>query len=107
MTTTHTQSPPPLAGRALRDAIRDVVQRRLDLDRYHLFVFGSEASGGADRCSDIDIGILGPEPVTGAVMQAIRDDLETLRTLRSFDLVDLRHVDELFKAKALEHAERL
>lgn len=98
---------PVLAGRQLREAIRDAVQRRLDLDRYQLFVFGSEASGAADRRSDIDVGILGPEQVPGSVLQAIRDDLGKLRTLRAFDVVDLHGVDERFKAKALEHAERL
>jgi hypothetical protein len=40
-------------------------------------------------------------------MQRIRDDLETLRTLRQFDVVDLTMVDESFKAEALKHAERL
>ena len=98
---------PVLAGNSLRVAIRQSVQKFLDLEFYKLFMFGSEATGMADRCSDIDIGILGPEPVPGAVMQQIREDLEGLRTLRQFDVVDLSRVDESFKAEALEHAERL
>ena len=107
MSSTDVRSTPTLAGRQLRDAIRDAVQKRLDLDRYQLFVFGSEASGVADRRSDIDVGILGPHQVPGPTMQAIRDELDTLRTLRAFDVVDLRSVGEQFKVKALEHAERL
>lgn len=98
---------PVLAGNSLRLAIREAVQKFLDLERYQLFIFGSEASGVTDRRSDIDVGILGPQPVPGAVMQHIRAELETLRTLRSFDVVDLRCVDESFKAEALEHAKRL
>ena len=98
---------PALTGNALRAAIRESVARFLDLNIYQLFIFGSEASGVADRRSDIDIGILGPEPVSGAVMQQIREDLETLRTLRPFDVVDFSRVHESFKAEALEHAERL
>jgi len=100
-------SMPVLAGDSLRVAIRESVQKFLDLELYKLFIFGSEASGMAERRSDIDIGILGPQPVSGAVMQRIREDLETLRTLRPFDVVDLSRVDEAFKAEALEHAERL
>ena len=100
-------SPPVLAGNSLRVAIRESVQKFLDLNIYTLFIFGSEASGVADRRSDIDIGILGPQPVSGAVMQQIRDDLETLRTLRPFDVVDFSRADESFKSEALEHAERL
>ena len=98
---------PALAGNSLRVAIRKSVQKFLDIESYTLFIFGSEATGTADRRSDIDIGIVGPEPVSGAVMQQIRQDLETLRTLRPFDVVDFSRVDESFKAEALEHAERL
>jgi predicted nucleotidyltransferase len=107
MRSSDLHSPPVLSGSALRGAIRESVRACLDLERYQLFIFGSEASGVADRRSDIDIGILGPQPVPGAVMQRIRQDLDTLRTLRSFDVVDLSIVDESFRAEALEHAERL
>jgi predicted nucleotidyltransferase len=100
-------SAPVLEGHTLRVAIRETVQKFLDLNIYELFIFGSEALGIADRCSDIDVGILGPQPVSGAVMQRIREDLDTLRTLRPFDVVDFNRVDESFKAEALEHAERL
>ena len=100
-------SRPVIAGAQLRQAIREIVRRHLDDDRYELFVFGSEATGVADRRSDVDVGILGPRPVPGATMQVMRDDLDRLRTLRPIDLVDLRSVDEGFSLKALEHAEPL
>ncbi len=100
-------SRPALSGAALRQAIREVVGRFLDPQQFSVFIFGSESSGTADRCSDIDLGILGPAPVPGAVIQRIRDELETLRTLRAFDVVDLSQVDESFKTKALSHAEQL
>lgn len=107
MLSSSSHSPPVLAGDALRRAIRESVRKVLDLDRHQLFIFGSEASGVADRRSDIDIGILGPEKVPGDLMQRIREELDTLRTLRSFDVVDFSSVDESFKTEALEHAERL
>ena len=107
MQSSDSRSPRVLSGVSLRDAIRGSLQKFLDPDRYQIFIFGSEALGVADRRSDIDIGILGSQPVPGAVMQQIREDLETLRTLRPFDVVDFSRVDESFKAEALEHAERL
>lgn len=107
MESSDTRGLPVLTGGLLREAIREVVARSLDLGRYELYVFGSEASGAADRSSDIDIGILGPQPVPAPKMEAIREQLEMLRTLRAFDLVDFTRVDESFKVKALEHAERL
>lgn len=107
MRSENSQSRPALAGDSLRVAIRNSIQKYLDPTVYELFLFGSEASGNADRSSDIDIGILGPQPVSGAVMERIREDLETLRTLRPFDVVDFSRADNSFKTQALEHAERL
>ncbi len=100
-------SPPALTRSDLRLAIRDAVRPVLDLERYQLFLFGSEASGLAGRTSDIDVGILGAQRVPAAVVQQIRERLETLPTLRPFDVVDLTTVDEAFCAEALAHAERL
>lgn len=107
MTSSYVPGLPVLAGAALRQAIREAVRPSLDLDRFQLFIFGSEASGVADRRSDIDVGLLGPQPVPGAIMQQIRERLESLRTLRPFDVVDLAAVDEAFRTEALGHAERI
>ena len=60
MTSSDVPSLPVLAGLSLREAIREAVRPLLDLDRYQLFIFGSEASGLADRRADIDVGIEGP-----------------------------------------------
>jgi uncharacterized protein len=98
---------PVLTGRRLREAVRTSVGRHVALSDYQVYLFGSEASGAADRRSDIDVGILGPRPIPGAVLEAIRADLETVRTLRVFDVVDLASADESFRAVALTHAERL
>ena len=67
-------SRPALTGTALRAAIRQAVAKFVDLDQYDLFIFGSEATGAADRRSDVDIGIAGPEPLPGSVLQRIRDE---------------------------------
>ena len=107
MTSSYVPGLPVLAGAALRQAIREAVSPLLDLDRFQLYLFGSEASGDADRRSDIDVGLLGPQPVPGATVQQIRERLESLRTLRPFDVVDLSAVDEAFRTEALQHAERL
>ena len=98
---------PALTGTSLRRAIREAVAPVLNLDGYRLFIFGSEATGLANRRSDIDIGILGPQRAPGAVVQQVRERLEGLRTLRRFDVVDLGAVDEAFKTEALRHAEPL
>lgn len=105
--TDATERLPPLAGSALRRAVREVVGRHLDLDRYQLSIFGSEAQGTARPGSDVDIGLLGPDPVPPHVVQRIRDDLEALRTLRLFDVVDLRRADARFRHEVSRTAEHL
>ena len=98
---------PALRGESLRRAIRETLAKYVDLNAYQIFIFGSEAGSDRDNRSDIDVGILGPEPIPGSVMERIREALERLRTLRAFDVVDFARADESFKAVALRNVERL
>ena len=91
----------------LRKAVREAVAKHLDLRAYELFIFGSEASGLASPRSDIDVGIRGRQPLAKATIQRIRDELETIRTLRVFDVVDLNSTEPSFRQEALRHAERI
>ena len=91
----------------LKLAVREAVGKYLNLQAYDVFIFGSEAAGTATDQSDIDIGILGPKPVSKAIIQRIRDELESIRTLRVFDVVDLAVTDASFQQKALQTAERI
>jgi hypothetical protein len=59
------------------------------------------------RGSDVDVGIWGSEPVPGAALTRILDELEQLRTLRPFDVVDFALVDDAFRSVALAAIEPL
>lgn len=96
-----------LQGAALREAIRQSIAKHLDLDNYQVFIFGSEARATSGSRSDIDIGIHGASSVPGHTLQRIREELEGLRTLRLFDVVDFSTVDESFRTVAFQHVERL
>jgi predicted nucleotidyltransferase len=89
------------------EAIRVVVKRHLPAGEYHAYLFGSRATQRARPVSDWDIGILGPAPVRGAVLESIRDDLEDLPTLHTFDVVDLATVPDAFRLIALHEAVQL
>lgn len=65
-------------------------------------LFGSRARGDARPTSDWDIGVIGPEPLRGAVLERIREALEGIRTLHTFDVVDLSSVPLAFRDQALE-----
>jgi predicted nucleotidyltransferase len=96
-----------LTGAALRQAIRQAAGKHLDLEAYELFVFGSEASGSGTIRSDIDIGIRGPRPLSKATLLRIREELEKLRTLRVFDVVDFTTADPSFTEVALQKIEKI
>lgn len=74
---------------------------------FRAFLFGSRASGRARPGSDWDVGLLGPEPLRGALVERIREALDGIRTLHSFDVVDLSTVPEGFRELALRHAVRV
>src|SRR4051812_42961728 len=97
MKSINPRPPRVLSGEEIRRAIRESVEKFLDLNEYQLFIFGSEATGVADRRSDIDVGILGSVPVPISAMASIRQELETVRTLRMFDVVDFSRVNEAFR----------
>lgn len=89
------------------EQITAVLQRHLPSAQYHAVLFGSRATGRARPGSDWDIGIIGSQPLRGAVLQAIRDDLDALRTLHSFDVVDLTALPQAFRDVALRRTIRL
>ncbi|MBI1874610.1 MAG: nucleotidyltransferase domain-containing protein [Acidobacteria bacterium] len=96
-----------MTGAALRRAIREAVGKHVDLDAYELFIFGSEASGSGTARSDIDIGLRGPRALSQATLLRIREELERLRTLRMFDVVDFTTADPAFAELALQRIEKI
>lgn len=85
-------------ARALRDRLPE---------GYGAVLFGSRAADGARPASDWDIGLMGPAPLPGHVVESIREALEELPTLHSFDVVDLQGVPEGFRRLALKSAVKI
>ena len=78
-----------------------IIRRHLS-DDYTIYLYGSIAKGNAHPGSDIDIAILGVTRVPHSSMMKIISELDTIRTLRSIDLVDLNSKDESFKQEVLQ-----
>ena len=68
---------------------------------HRVVLFGSRATGCASPRSDWDVGVIGPGPVDGAVLERMREALEALPTLRTFDVVDLTTAAPELRARAL------
>ena len=45
------------------DIVKQIVLKQVPNDAFAIFLFGSRAAGNAKALSDIDIGILGTEPL--------------------------------------------
>ena len=57
---------------------RGIVLRNIEKDRYHVFLFGSRADESCNYGSDIDIGILGEQPL-GKLYYKIINELGAFR----------------------------
>jgi predicted nucleotidyltransferase len=88
------------------DSIADLI-RPLVPAGHEAVLFGSRATGRAHQRSDWDIGLVGEPPVTGAVLERIREGLDALPTLHTFEVVDLASAAPEFRREALRHAVRL
>jgi nucleotidyltransferase substrate binding protein (TIGR01987 family) len=86
--------------------IEKILKRLLPKD-YGAVLFGSRAKGRAYAGSDWDIGLIGPAPLSGSVVENIREELDELPTLHTFDVVDFADVPDDFKLTALRGAQKI
>tara|TARA_B100002003_G_C13940713_1_gene456517 strand:- start:162 stop:455 length:294 start_codon:yes stop_codon:yes gene_type:complete len=87
--------------------IVSILKARFPSKDYHAVLFGSRVRGDDYPGSDWDIGIIGPAPLRGAVIELIRDDFENLRTLHTFDVVDMTTVSDSFREISLKHKKEI
>lgn len=93
------------AQRAARMAATRIKRR---LPRTHRVVlFGSWAKGNAVQTSDVDLGIVGPRAIPLILIHQMKEDLETLPTLRKIEVVDLQRASKTFKKNILKYAKPL
>ena len=90
----------------LRDQVAGAVRARLPVG-YRALLFGSKATGQAGARSDWDIGIVGPAPLDGAILERIREALDEVPTLATVEVVDLSTVPEGFRDRALREGTAL
>lgn len=94
-----------LSKQKLNEDLKRIFSRYIDLSKYRLFYFGSRVTGGGDERSDIDVGIYGKTPVQDSIVAKIQNDIASLPTLYSIDLVDFSQVSDTFQNVALQKTE--
>ncbi len=90
-----------------RDFIRATIRKYIPDQAYKVFIFGSHAAGYARTYSDIDVGILGPSPVSGTTMANIKEAFEESMTPYIVDPVDFVHTGKSFQNLALKYTQQL
>ena len=94
----------PFEDRYLAEARRICLQEIPD-PRYEIFLFSSRAQGSCEHSSDVDIGIVGPDPLAGGVSRLMDRLLESDVPWRC-QVVDFGLVtDEAFRRQAYEGRE--
>ena len=83
------------------DILKQIVLKQVPTDAFAIFLFGSRAVGNAKPLSDIDIGILGLEPLPTIIKADLESDLEESIVPYKIDLIDFYQVDKDFKKEAL------
>lgn len=91
----------------LKKEIVKVITRKLNMAHYRVFIFGSRAAGRADIRSDIDVGIESGEPISLAILNDIKSELDVIPILQKVDVVDFSTLSPDFKEAALQNIEVL
>lgn len=76
--------------------LKKIVLSNIDTDKYAVFLFGSAVDRGYPF-GDVDIGILGKEPVSFGSISNISEQLDESRVPYRYDIRDFSKVDEKFK----------
>jgi len=86
---------------ALEKHIVDVVQKFISLSEYKLLFFGSRVKEEGDETSDIDVGVIGKNPIGIRTVGKIKSALEDISVLYKIDFVDLSVAASDFKKSVL------
>ncbi|MCY3628951.1 MAG: restriction endonuclease subunit S [Bacteroidetes bacterium] len=83
------------------EIIREILQRQLPSK--HVFAFGSRATWTAKDYSDLDLAIMGEQPLSLSVLSALNEDFIESDLPFSVDIVDFASVDDSFRAIIQHH----
>lgn len=84
---------------------KEIVLKRVPLEDYAIFLFGSRVEGNHHQMSDIDIGIWGEKPLSLKIKLELEEELESPIVPYKVDLIDFFQVSVEFKKHALAKIE--
>lgn len=94
-----------LSHKQFTKKIVEIIKNHIKADHFIVFYFGSRTNGNATERSDIDIGIDVKEKLPPGTLLDIKEDLDKLRTLMKFDVVNFNDASDDFKRIAMKNIE--
>lgn len=88
------------------DIVKEIVLKRVALNDYAVFLFGSRAVGNHHQMSDIDVGIWGEKPLSVIIKLDLEEELQESIVPYKIDLIDSHQVSQDFKKEALSKIEK-
>ncbi len=79
--------------------VREIVAEVLAPHPVRVYLFGSRATGGGRRLSDVDIAIEPSGPVPQDLLPRLRETLEESTVPYHVDVIDLSTVDSAFRTR--------
>ena len=83
------------------EIVREILQRRLP--NRHVIAFGSRATWTAKDYSDLDLAIMGEQPLPLSVLAALNEEFVESDLPFRVDIVDFASVDDSFRAVIQQH----
>lgn len=84
------------------EIVKKIILKRVPLQDYSVFLFGSRAVGNHHQMSDIDVGVWGENPLNVLLKLDLEEELEECIVPFKIDLIDFHAVSAEFKKYALE-----
>ncbi len=77
--------------------IKKIIFQFLNPQESKVFIFGSRATGGGRKFSDIDIGIKSKKQIDSLLLSDIKEAFEESNIPYTVDVVDFSHVSDRFR----------
>ena len=92
---------PLILEQADHDTVLKILRQRIP-DRI-VWVFGSRAGSKARKYSDLDLVVVGSEPIPDDIFDRLVDDFDDSELPFRVDLLDWNRIADSFKPSILEH----
>jgi len=83
------------------DTVLEILRRRIP-DRT-VWVFGSRTNGKARKYSDLDLVVVGSEPIPNEIYDELIEDFDDSELPIRVDLLDWNRIDDSFKPYIMKH----